>query len=315
MSDRAAKFISAIFASVLAGASVAGVANDAARAADDCLVAPKKETPDGSHWYYRVDRATQRHCWYLRAEGEKLSQTAPPNSSATAKPVAAAPMQRSVADAHAELPARTSIQPPNRQDGPFPAMPANPAMSQDKAAGADAPPSVVATRWPDSPAEISAVRPQPAAEQLAANAQPGPQSDSSQSASPQPDSSQTASSQSDSAAPPTAAAAVPLAGTDSSQGMPASLPVLLGVMTGALALAGITASLVLKFGGARRTARLRVRRDRIWESTDIDTIRPSARLDADVVPRRPLPRDLDQVDEADDRVAEFYAQLSKRVRS
>ena len=97
--------------------------------------------------------------------------------------------------------------------------------------------------------------------------------------------------------------------------MPASLPVLLGVMTGALALAGITASLVLKFGGARRAARLRVRRDRIWESTDIDTIRPSARLDADVVPRRPLPRDLDQVDEADDRVAEFYAQLSKRVRS
>ena len=95
--------------------------------------------------------------------------------------------------------------------------------------------------------------------------------------------------------------------------MPASLPVLLAVMTGALALAGITASLVLKFGGARRTAR-RVRRDRIWESTDFDTIRPSARPDADIVPRRPVPRDLDQVGAADDRVADFYAQLSKRVR-
>jgi hypothetical protein len=95
--------------------------------------------------------------------------------------------------------------------------------------------------------------------------------------------------------------------------MPASLPVLLAVMTGALALAGITASLVLKFGGARRTAR--VRRDRIWESTDIDTIRPLARPDVDVIPRRPVPRDLDQVGAADDRVADFYAQLSKRARS
>ena len=318
MSDRAAKFVSAILASVLAGASLAGVANDAARAADDCLAAPKAETPDGSHWYYRIERATQRHCWYLRAEGEKLSQTAPPNSSATAKPadsIAPPPMQRSVADARAELPARTSIQPPNRQDGPFPAMPANPAMTQDKAAGTDALPSVVATRWPDSSAVSAAVSPQPAAEQLAANAQPGPQSVSSQSASPPSNSSQADSSQSVSAAPPTAAAAVPLATADSSQGMPASLPVLLAVMTGALALAGITASLVLKFGGARRTARLRVRRDRIWESTDIDTIRQLDRPGADVVPRRPVPRDLDQVGAADDRVAEFYAQLSKRVRS
>jgi hypothetical protein len=192
-------------------------------------------------------------------------------------------------------------------------MPANPAMSRDKAVGADAPPSVVATRWPDPSAMSSAVSPPPAAEQLAANAQPGPQSDSSQSASPQADSSQTDSSQSGSAAPPTAATAVPLAAADSSQGMPASLPVLLAVMTGALALAGITASLVLKFGGARRTAR--VRRDRIWEAADFDTIRPSARPDVDVIPRRPVPRDLDQVGAADDRVADFYAQLSKRARS
>ena len=42
-----------------------------ARAADDCLSGPKGATPEGSHWYYRVDHATKRHCWYLRAEGEK----------------------------------------------------------------------------------------------------------------------------------------------------------------------------------------------------------------------------------------------------
>jgi hypothetical protein len=307
MPDRAAKFVSAIFASVLAGATLVAVSHDAARAADDCLAAPKAETPEGSHWYYHIDRATNRHCWYLRAEGEKLSQTVPPNSSDSAKPVAPTalvPLQPSVADAHAELPAQTGIEPANRNNGLVPAMPANAAVSEDKAPGADAQPSVVASRWPDPSAASSTVSPQPATSQTAANAQPEPQSDSSQS-----DSAQSGST----AAPPPAAAAVPLAAADSSQGLPASLPMLLAVMTGALALAGITASVVLKFGRARRT--VRVSRDRIWQSTDHDGIGLPARPDADVVPRRRhFPRDLDQTAEPDDRVAEFFAQLSKQAR-
>lgn len=318
MPDRAAKFVSAIFASALAGASLAAASHDVARAADDCLAAPKGETPEGSHWYYRIDRVSKRHCWYLRGEGEKLSQTAEPNPSAAAKPAAStAPsaMQRSVAEAHAELPALTAIEPPRRKDGPAPAAPANPAPNQDSAAGADDQRSVVASRWLDPSALSSAASPQPAAEQLAANMQSTPQADS-----PQPDSSPSASPQPDSprsgsAAPPPRPAAVPFAAADSSQGLPASLPVLLGVMTGALALAGITASLVLKFGGARRTAGSRVRRDRIWEAVDDGGLRLPARPNADVVPRRPFPRDLDQAREPGDRVADFYAQISKRARS
>ncbi len=184
MPDRAAKFVSAIFASVLAGASLVAISPDAAPAADDCLAAPKAETPEGSHWYYRIDHATKRHCWYLRAEGEKLSQAVPPNSSGSAKPVAATaqiPLQPSVADAHAELPAQTSIEPANRNNGLVPALPADPAVSEDGAAGADAQQSVVASRWPDPSAASSTVSPQPATSQAAANAQPEPQSDSPQS--------------------------------------------------------------------------------------------------------------------------------------
>lgn len=310
MPGRAAKFVSAIFASALAGAALAAVTHDAARAADDCLTAPKGETPEGSHWYYRIERGSKRHCWYLRGEGEKLSQTAAPNSSAAATPDAAAPMQRSVADAHAEWPAQTGIEPPARKAALLPAMPANPALSQDDAARADVPQSVVASRWPDSSAASSAASPPPAADQVAANMQAanmpsGTRSDSPQSDSAPPDAA---------AAPPQAAAAVPLATAGSSQGLPASLPVLLGVMTGALALAGITASLVLKFGGARRTARLRVRRNRLWEATENDDIRLSAPPDDDVVPRRPFPRDLDEAAQPNDRVAEFYAQISKQAR-
>ena len=211
--------------------------------------------------------------------------------------------------------AQTNIEPPKRNSGLAPAMPANPAVSEDSKAtapDANAPQSVVASRWLDPSAMSSTLRPPPAPSQTAANVPPAPQTDSPQSDSPQSDSSQSDAA----AAPPAAAAVVPLAAADSSQGLPASLPMLLAVMTGALALAGLTASLVLKFGGARRTVRLRVRRDRIWEPVDDDRIGLSAHPDADVVPRRPhFPRDLDQPAEPSDRVVEFYAQLSKQARN
>ena len=75
----------------------------------------RTETPEGGHWYYRIDRATKRHCWYLRERGRKLSQTAAPKRPPSAKPVAPkadAAMQRSIADARAELPAQTRVEQP-----------------------------------------------------------------------------------------------------------------------------------------------------------------------------------------------------------
>ena len=311
MPNRPAKFVSAIFASVLAGAPLAIISGNAAHAADECLLAPKDQTPQGSHWYYRIDHASKRHCWYLRAEGDKLAQSTPQNPSPSTEPLAAnaeAAKERSIANAHAELPRQTSIDPPSRNDAPVPAMPANTAASENEnngvAPSTAAPGSVVASRWLDPSGMSSAITPQPATSNVAANVP----SDSA--------------AKDTAAATPAAAAAVPpaaaaAAAADASQAPPASIAMLLGVMTGALALAGITASIVLKFGGARarRTAGSRVRRDRIWEPTDHDGIRLSAYPDADVVPRRTvLPRDLDEVGEPDDRVAEFFAQLLKQAR-
>src|SRR6516165_2248534 len=51
------------------------------RAADDCLLKPNAAAPPGSHWYYRVDRATQRECWYLGAEGAKVRSPARQDAS------------------------------------------------------------------------------------------------------------------------------------------------------------------------------------------------------------------------------------------
>ena len=48
---------------------VALAATSASRAprAEDCLAGPNAQSPQGSHWYYRIDRATHRKCWYLGA--------------------------------------------------------------------------------------------------------------------------------------------------------------------------------------------------------------------------------------------------------
>ncbi|MFY9837466.1 MAG: hypothetical protein WAK55_13555 [Xanthobacteraceae bacterium] len=38
-------------------------------AGDTCRASPGAAAPQGLHWYYRVDRATKRHCWYLTTGG------------------------------------------------------------------------------------------------------------------------------------------------------------------------------------------------------------------------------------------------------
>ena len=100
MGNRTAKFISALIGSIVAGAPIAAVsqnapaASSAANAAADCLASPKGIAPQGQHWYYRVERSTKRQCWYLRAEGGK------DNAKDSAKPVqtAAGPDQPVVVD-------------------------------------------------------------------------------------------------------------------------------------------------------------------------------------------------------------------------
>lgn len=36
---------------------------------DECKAKPDGVSPAGLHWYYRVDRANNRHCWYLHTQG------------------------------------------------------------------------------------------------------------------------------------------------------------------------------------------------------------------------------------------------------
>ena len=52
--------------------------------AEECLSAPDSPSPQGTHWYYRLDWATQRKCWYLHAPARSLRRAA---AAAKATPV------------------------------------------------------------------------------------------------------------------------------------------------------------------------------------------------------------------------------------
>src|SRR5258705_8500156 len=110
MSSRTAKFASAIFASLIVGAPLTTISDSAAGADDECLSSPKDQTPQGGHWYYRIDRVTKRHCWYLKVDDEKPSQAA----ARPVSPKVVAPFQRSIAEARAELPTQGRNEQPNQ---------------------------------------------------------------------------------------------------------------------------------------------------------------------------------------------------------
>ena len=45
-------------------------------AADECKTEPGSSAPAGSHWYYRINRADQRRCWFLGPENMKVRSQA-----------------------------------------------------------------------------------------------------------------------------------------------------------------------------------------------------------------------------------------------
>jgi hypothetical protein len=293
MPNRTAKFVSAIFASFLAGAPLATVSHSAAGAADECLSGPKGQTPQGGHWYYRIDRATKRHCWYLA--DEHAPQAAAPNSSAAVKSLpqdAETTMQHSVANARAELPAQTPVEPPNRNAEIAPALFADAVRSEDNggAATLEAPTqrSVVASRWPDPYSAEPPTNPAPN------NRDPG-----------------TGVNRVSRTQPTSVLAAGQFAAADLSSQTPLySVQMQLAALMGVLALMGIMGTVIFKFGSSRRPlqSEIRKRRGPIWESTDDDRIVLSRHTGADG-----FARGLDQAAERSERVAEFFAQISRRA--
>ena len=315
MPNRTAKFASAIFAGLLAGTPLTTTSHSAA-AEEECLSGPNDKAPGGGHWYYRIDRATKRHCWYQRDEAEKLSLS---NSAASARSIAAKPAPaapRSVADARAELPWQSRVEQP-RRDRLVPAVTADAAVGE---INPDVKPPVAEGKQPNmvsrwlgrsdadpSNNPIFLTSPTPLA---------GPLPNGSAPISPvaNKDDPDTNASVAPPTQPPTAAGQ--FAATDLSSPTH-SVQMLLAAILGALALAGVMGRAIFKFVGPRSPAKGkgRNRRRAIWKSTDGGRTASSGYPGADALPPRPdFPRDLDQVDDPGDRIAELLRDFSRRGR-
>lgn len=297
MGNRTAKFISALIGSIIAGAPLAAVSQDApsapgtastvANAASDCLASPKGVAPQGQHWFYRRERTTKRQCWYLRAEGAKEATKATQSAQATADTSIAAPAApQSVQNAHAEF-----IAP---QTSPAASAPSPAAAATQQAPGTtDAAQPAVATRWPDAAPASPAPQPSPAT--AAAPAAPSVQPSAKPAASPAP---------------------VTLAAADAPADKPTgSLQMLLLVMGGALALAGLLASVIYRFAGGRMRVQTADRRVNWDHRHDDDDSRADSRAPwhTEPAPRveRPLPVDFDAVRVEAPQIAAFSGAIGR----
>ena len=75
----------AVCVGVLAAAIMLG-AHCAAFAADDCLAAPNRSPAPGGHWYYHLDRTSDRKCWYLAGPAAPAPVAQPPVAQAPPEP-------------------------------------------------------------------------------------------------------------------------------------------------------------------------------------------------------------------------------------
>jgi hypothetical protein len=311
MSNVPAKIASALFvtAAVGLGAAAMGLPNYTAKAADDCLTEPRDATPQGQHWYYRSERGTGRKCWYLRGEGEPSARADTPAAVASEKPAPRrqeAATTRTIADAHAELPARRRA----ADDAAPSVWPNPPAATTPQAAAADN--NALTSRGSQSAAAAPA-------DSSTAPADQAPEA-SLMSADVQPDTDADASQQPSAAPPPVAAPPERKTG---------SIQMLLLVAGGALALAGLTGRAVYRLG-RRRTRNDWLRERTNWQSEEnprnppwIDPAfaQPHARLaDLDethgVAPQSEFAESIAEAEDSDEsieKIEEFLARLSAKL--
>jgi len=276
----------AILIGALAGVTLVVATNGVARATEACLSGPKGTAPKGSHWYYRIDHATKRNCWYVRAEGEKpaASQNSPLSQTS---PQAETPLQPSVAYARAEAGPADIGQSNTVAAQSTPPAAANNAQGSD-APAADSGQATVASRWLDQAGAdmVTGSTPEPA--------------DSGASMNP----------------PAPSAAVTPLAAANARSASPStSVPTLLLVIVGALALAALLAGVIFRFGNARRNDRQDFDRasHAPWDSIDAGaTIRSPPLATETLAPQTSPARDRHEA-VIPDEIVQLLSKLSKEA--
>jgi hypothetical protein len=286
MTNRTGNAGTAILIGALATVTLIVAVNGAAQAADTCLAGPKGAAPKGSHWYYRIDHATKRNCWYVRAEGEKrvASQNSPLSPTS---PQTEPPLQPSVANARAEA---------NTAD-----------IGQSNAAAAERAPPAAANNGqaPDAPAADSG------RSTLSSRWLDRADADTITGSTAKPDDSGASMN------PPTAPDAVaPLAAANARPASPSGFvsPLFL-VIVGALALAALLAGVIFRFGNARRNDPQDFDRDQRapWDSIDPGTTIRSPPLATEVPTPQTSPARERHEAVIPDEIVQLLSRLSKEA--
>jgi len=101
-----------------------------------CRASPGPPAAQGMHWYYRVDRANNRHCWYLQAAGLQVrSHEIVPLSKPQPQIVAEQPLEQS-------------------QKDDFQTSPSQPATAEGVLIEPRDSAEHFTARWPDLPASV-----------------------------------------------------------------------------------------------------------------------------------------------------------------
>jgi hypothetical protein len=284
MTNRTGNSGAAILLGALASVTLVVTMNGMARAADTCLAGPKGVAPKGSHWYYRIDHATKRNCWYVRAEGEKpaVSQN---SSLSQASPQTETPLQPSVANARAEANPADVGRPNAGAAEPAPPAAVNNGQGSD-APAADSGQSPVSSRW---------------LERADADAITG--------STPKPDDSGASVN-----SPAPSAAVAPLAAANARPASP-SVSTLFLVIVGALALAALFAGIIFRFGTARRNDRQDFDHDQRapWDIVDVGATIRSPPLAAETQTPQNSPARERHEAVIPDEIVQLLSKLSKEA--
>jgi hypothetical protein len=121
--------------------------------ADACLGRPGATTPKGSHWYYRIDRANGRRCWYLGPANMRVVRERAAATERSAVPIpmpAPAELRPDEQAPAAETPATAAV---DTRAADANAAPAGPVTATQFSAGWPAAPDATHSNGSDTAAD------------------------------------------------------------------------------------------------------------------------------------------------------------------
>jgi hypothetical protein len=161
----------ALVATLLVSGVSIGVPANIARA-DHCFSAPNYLAPQGGHWYYQLDWATQRKCWYLRAFGPPAPSEPPvargarisviPGDTASSPPhlkrLAVKPKSAQAITATADKLDQRDVLEGNIEPSTIEASAPQASTSSQTRVQTAGPASAAPIGWPDAPPAVAPVK-------------------------------------------------------------------------------------------------------------------------------------------------------------